>query len=294
MAESLKSLRRRVRSIKSTKQITRAMEMVSAAKLRRAQSALLAARPYIQNLEIMLGRLAPAAQSSGHPLFAQRNVKRSTIVLFTADRGLCGSYNANLIRIAETHLKQDTHQRTELICVGKRGFEYFSRRAWPIAAEFTDMGGVLNSETAAKISTFITDRFLEGKTDEVHLLYTNFISAANCKPTFEKFLSLDYDALSQKVDPADRASMDYIFEPSEQGIFEQLIPAYLFAKLYIVLAEGFTSEHSSRMLAMNNATKSCDEMISTLTLSLNKARQSSITNDLLDIVGGAEALQKGS
>jgi len=215
MAESLKSLRRRVRSIKSTKQITRAMEMVSAAKLRRAQSALMSARPYIQNLEMLLGRLAPAAQSSGHPLFAQRNVKRSTIVLFTADRGLCGSYNANLIRIAEAHLKADTHQHTELVCVGKRGLEFFSRRAWPIAAEFTGMGGVLSSESAAKISTFVTDRFLEGKTDEVHLLYTNFISAANCKPTFEKYLSLDYEALSQKVDPTDRGSMDYIFEPSE-------------------------------------------------------------------------------
>lgn len=295
MAESLKSLRRRVRSIKNTKQITRAMEMVSAAKLRRAQSALMAARPYIQHLEVLLGRLAPAAQSAGHPLFVQRHVKKTTLVLFTADRGLCGSYNANLIRIAESHLKEHAPGRVELICVGRRGYEFFSRRAWPIAAEFTDLGGTLNAEKIGKISSFITDRFLEGKTDEVRLLSTKFISTANCKPLLQKFLCLDQTELTGKTDPsAGKDTLDYIYEPSDNRIFEQMIPAYLFAKIYILLAEAFTSEYSSRMLAMNNATKSCDEMISTLTLNLNKARQNSITGDLLDIVGGAEALQKGA
>ena len=291
MPESLKVLRRRVRSISSTKQVTRAMEMVSAAKLRRAQAALFAARPYSRNLSLLLGRLVPMAEAAGHPLFYQRKVKRSTLVLFTADRGLCGSYNSNLIKIAEDHLKGYSLGSVELICVGRRGAEYFSRRQWPVAREYSDLGGVLDREKSDGISVLLRDRFLEGKTDEVYLLYSAFISTAAHRPTYEKFLDLDLSALMRNASPEERRGFDYLFEPSREQVFEKLLPNYLRSKIFITLAEAFTSEHSARMLAMNNASKNCDEMVDTLTLSLNKARQSTITSDLLDIVGGAEALR---
>jgi len=296
MAESLKVLRRRIRSIANTKQVTRAMEMVSAAKLRRAQGALLSARPYVRHLEKLLAHVAPMAEATGHPLFYQRHVKRSTLVLYTADRGLCGSYNANLIRIAEKHLKDHRLGSMELVCLGKKGHEYFSRRHWPIALSVTDMGGVLDRSRSDEVAHFLKDRFLSGETDEVFLLYSTFITTAHSRPTYQKFLDLD---LSDLTTPADEISNtdyqnDYVLEPSRDKVFERLLPDYLQSKIYITLAESFTSEHSARMLAMNSASGNCDEMADTLTLKLNKARQSSITNDLLDIVGGAEALQQGS
>ncbi len=295
MAETLKDLRRRVKSIKSTKQITSAMEMVAASKLRRAQSSLMASRPYIRNLEMLLGRLAPQAEITGHPLFAARKSKRGTLVVFASDRGLCGSYNANLIRIAEDRLKEERLGALELICVGNRANAYFGRRQWPIVQHFGDSGGEVEHQMADDISNFIQERYLSGQTDEVHLIYSQFVSTAVCKPVMEKFLDLDQSTLMRNVSAEERAKvLDYIFEPDLQSVFEDLLPAYLHSKIYISLAESMTSEHSSRMLAMNNASNNCDDMIDALTLKLNKARQSSITADLLDIVGGAEALTAAS
>jgi F-type H+-transporting ATPase subunit gamma len=294
MAESLKALRRRIRSIKSTKQVTRAMEMVSAAKLRRAQAALYAARPYIRGLATLLGRLAPQAEASGHPLFAQRHVRKSTLVLFTADRGLCGSYNGNLIRIAEDHLKSHKLGSMNLVCVGRRGAEYFGRRQWPIAEKYAGFGGVLDQAKSDALAQSLVDRFLSQDTDEIYLLYSTFVSTAVSRPTYEKYLDLDLSALMRYAPPEDREVVDYAFEPSRERVFEQLLPNYLKSKILIAMAEAFTSEHSARMLAMHNASQNCDEMVDSLTLSLNKARQSTITSDLLDIVGGAEALQKSA
>ena len=294
MAESLKALRRRIRSITSTKQVTRAMEMVSASKLRRAQSALFAARPYIRGLAALLGRLSPTAEATGHPLFAQRHVRKATLVLFTADRGLCGSYNANLIRIAEDHLKGHKLGTMDLVCVGRRGADYFSRRQWKVSAKYTAFGGVLDQAKSDALAQTLVERFLSEDSDEIYLLYSTYVSTAVSRPTYEKYLDLDLSALIRYAPPEDRQAVDYTFEPSRERVFEQLLPNYLKAKILIALAEAFTSEHSARMLAMNNASKNCDEMVDSLTLSLNKARQSTITGDLLDIVGGAEALQKSA
>jgi F-type H+-transporting ATPase subunit gamma len=296
MPESLKVLRRRIRSISNTKQVTRAMEMVSAAKLRRAQGALLSARPYVRHLEKLLAHVAPMAEATGHPLFSQRHVKRSTLVLYTADRGLCGSYNANLIRIAEKHLKDHRLGSMELVCLGKKGHEYFSRRHWPIALSITDMGGVLDRKRSDQLANYLKERFLSGQTDEVFLLYSTFINTAHSRPTYQKFLDLD---LSDLITPTHKLANtdyqnEYILEPTRERVFERLLPDYLQSKIYITMAETYTSEHSARMLAMNNASSNCDEMADTLTLKRNKARQGSITNDLLDIVGGAEALQQGN
>jgi F-type H+-transporting ATPase subunit gamma len=294
MPESLKVLRRRIRSVKSTKQVTRAMEMVSASKLRRAQAALMAARPYVGNLQKLLGRLAPQAEASGDPLFAKRKVRRATYVLCTGDRGLCGSYNANLIRIAENHMRDRALGAADLFCIGRRGADYFSRRRWPVIASYGDLGGVLDRENTDEIADRLRDLFLSGKTDEVHLIYPTFISTALSKPRCEKFLDLDLSSLVRNAGPDDREELvDYIFEPSRKRVFDKLVPEFLYAKIYIMLAEAFTSEHAARMLAMNNASRNCDELVDTLTLNMNKARQSAITADLLDIVGGAEAIQAG-
>ena len=291
MPQSLKVLRRRIRSIGNTRQITRAMEMVSAAKLRQAQHALLEARPYARELQILLGRLAPAAEVSGHPFFAPRQVKRASLVLFTADRGLCGSYNANVIRQAEDLLKEHRLGALEVICVGRKGFDYFSKRKWPVAAKFTDLSGRLDRAKSDAVADFLCQRFLSGETGEVHLLYNAFVSTAYHRATYEKFLDLDQSALLRNVPAEERRAIDYIFEPTRERVFERLVPAYLYSKIFITLAEALTSEHSARMIAMNNATKNCEELIESLTLSRNKARQSTITRDLIDIVGGAEALK---
>jgi F-type H+-transporting ATPase subunit gamma len=295
MAESLKILRRRVRSIKSTKQITRAMQMVSAAKLRRAQSVLLAARPYIQHLEMLLGRLAPDAAESGHPCFTTSSKKeeRITLAIFTGDRGLCGSYNSNLIRIAEATIERlGGRDLVDLIFVGKRGASYFLRRKYAEAGSFTDWSGVVDRPRAEQIGIELTDRFLSGKADKVYLLYNAYISMSSHVATLDQFLPLEGDALLRKVPEKERQALEYLYEPNRTILMDRLVPAYLRSKLFITLAEALTSEHSARMLAMNNATGNCDEMIDMLTLHMNKARQGSITNDLLDIVGGAEALQK--
>lgn len=295
MADSLKVLRRRLRSISNTKQVTRAMEMVSASKLRRAQSSLMAARPYVHHLGLLLGHLAPGAEAAGHPLFAQRKVKRSTLVLVTADRGLCGSYNSNLLRIAEKSLKEHKLGSMEIACIGRVGQNYFSKRQWPVAdLGIPEFSGVLDREKTNEIATTLRDRFSNGETDEVYLLFSNFISTSTCHPVYEKYLDLDLSTLIKGASPEERKGFDYMFEPDRKQVFEQILPDFLRSKIYITLAESFTSEHSSRMLAMNNASKNCDEMIDSLTLKMNKARQSSITNDLLDIVGGAEALQQGT
>jgi F-type H+-transporting ATPase subunit gamma len=292
MPQSLKVLRRRIRSIGNTRQITRAMEMVSAAKLRQAQRALMEARPYARHLQTLLGRLAPVAEVAGHPFFAPRSVKRASLVIFTSDRGLCGSYNAAIIRQAEEQLKEHRLGTLELVCVGRAGFDHFSKRNWPVAAKYADMAGRLDRKKSDAAADFICDRFLSGGTDEVYLLYNTFVSTADYRPTYEKFLDLDQSALMRNAPAEERVALDYIFEPGRERVFDRLVPAYLHSKIFITLAEALTSEHSARMLAMNNATKNCEDLTNSLTLSMNKARQSAITKDLIDIVGGAEALKK--
>jgi len=292
MAETLQTLRRRVRSIASTKQVTRAMEMVSAAKLRRTQAALMGARPYGHHLEALLGRLAPIARASGHPLFAEREVNRATLVLLTADRGLCGSVNSNLIRRAHKHLDAREGGAVDLMCIGRRGADYFARAGYAITARYDNFGGKLDRAKSDQIAQRLFDRFAAAETDEVHILYSDFISTAVTRPALQKLLPID-ESILERLAAETGAPPDYLFDPDRESVVRELAPNYLRSKIFICLAESFTSEHSARMLAMNNASRNCDELVDALTLSLNKARQSAITGDLLDIVGGVEALTKG-
>jgi F-type H+-transporting ATPase subunit gamma len=286
---SLRDIKRRIRSVNSTKQITKAMEMVSAAKLRKAQTRAEKARPYADKLELILANLSRAAVQPGgavlHPYFASRPVKKTTYVLVTADRGLCGSFNANLIRRASVVLRKHEPGTAELVCVGKRGYDWFKKRSTPVIAHHLDFGGNMDLARVKLITNELTSRFVSGETDAIFLIYAKFISTARSEVTVMPFLPIE-----PKSD-SDSKVADYIFEPDPAAIFSDLMPRYASTVIQTALSESFASEHSARMLAMGAATKSAGEMIDTLTLQFNKARQGAITKELLDIVGGAEAIK---
>lgn len=291
MAENVKSLRRRLRSIKNTKQITRAMEMVSAAKLRRSQDLLLAGRPYASKLQELLGRLAGSATAS-HPFFEKRDVKRRVLVLVTADRGLAGSFNAQLIKRAEQFLKE-SDKPVDLVCIGKKGYDHFKSRQWNIVFSITDFGGKLSYERTNEVAERVSNLFLDGDADEIFVLYNAFISMLVYRPTLEQMLPLDPEALLAQAAEATataESAGEYLMEPSPDVVFSSLLPRYINSKMYIVMAETFTAEHSARMVAMSAATKNCSELIDQVSLAMNKARQAAITKEILEIVGGAEAL----
>jgi len=290
MAENVKALRRRLRSIKNTKQITRAMEMVSAAKLKRAQDVLIAARPYAGKLQELLGRLAGSAAAT-HPLFDTRTTGKRILVLVTADRGLAGSFNAQLIKMAEQTLRS-WNEPTELVCVGKKGYDYFKSRQWPLRITITDLAGKLSSERSNDIAEQLQQLFLSGEARDVYILYNTFVSTMVFRPTLEKLLPLDPDALLANAPAtAKGATGEYLLEPNADDVFGSLLPRFIRSKMYIVLAETFAAEHSARMVAMSGATKNCQELIESVSLAMNKARQAAITKEILEIVGGAEALK---
>lgn len=292
MPENAKVLRRRIRSIKATGKITRAMEMVSAAKLRRAQSVLLAGRPYAENLQLLLSHLAGSASVAEHPLFAKREGNNRIMVVFTGDRGLCGGFNNNLIKLVEAELKSQPDKNWKLYLIGKKGFDYFKRRQWPVAKSITGLSGKPDLDLAREIANDLLERFVSGETDAIYLYFQSFVTLALYRPKLTKFLNLDPSELAEKAEAQEKKgqALDYILEPSAEKVFDALLPRYLTSKIYITMAEVFTAEHSARMIAMNNATKNCKELVDQLTLAMNKARQAQITRELIDIVGGAQAV----
>lgn len=290
MAELLRVLRRRVRSVKNTMQVTRAMSMVAAAKQRRTQAVRDALRPYAEKLQALLARVAASvADDFAHPLLEKRDEVRILLVLFTGDRGLCGAFNSNLIQQAERFLEPWGKEKAELFCVGRRGRNHFRKRGWKIAGEVVEFRGRVDLEIARRIANYTRERYCERTTDAVYLCYNAPVTAATYRTRIEKFLPLDPQAMG--AGEAVRAQVEYIFEPSREQVFRELLPRYCESRIFATLAEALVAEHSARMIAMNNASKNCEEMIDTLTLRMNKARQASITKEILDIVGGAEAVK---
>lgn len=283
---TLRDIRRRIRSVQNTQQITKAMEMVSAAKLRRAQARVEAARPYGLKLQQMLESLAGAASSLHHPLFEEREVKKRLLVLFTSDRGLCGSYNSNIVRTAMSYLKESRAESVKLGIVGRKAYDYFTKRPYLISFSITDLRATVDLIRIRQLATQITDMFRSGEVDEVKLLYTRFVSTVSYRITLERFLPVEKPESAAAGLPS-----DYIFEPDADTIFSNLVPSYCVTKILQAMLESFASEHGSRMISMGNATRNAGEMIDHLTLVRNKARQASITKELLDIVGGVEALK---
>ncbi len=284
---TLREVKKRIRSVKSTRRITGAMEMVAAAKLRRAQQRVEQSRPYARKMDEMLSHLAAGSRGEiVHPYFEEREIKRKALVAFTSDRGLCGSFNANIIREANNWLRENSEVETELVLVGKKGNDFFKRRSYPIVGYYHDWGGVLDYGKARDIVGFLTERFVAQEVDEIDLLYTRFLSMVKYRVTLEKYLPIARPETAED----EGTTSDYIFEPNAEQIYAALMPGYATTKLVTALVESFASEHGSRMIAMNNATKNAGEMIDALTLEYNKARQAQITKELLEVISGAEAL----
>lgn len=283
---SLKDLRRRIRATKSTQQITKAMEMVAAAKLRRAQLRAQAASPYAAKISEMLANLSGAASELEHPLFKVREVKSTALVLVTAERGLCGAYNTNLIRAAEQRLRSAPPGTLQLVCVGKKGREYFKRRSYPVLATYGDLPPEASIEFARTLTQDLTQLFLDGTVDRVEVVYAHFVNAITRHITTEVFLPVGGG--ESQAAGRDRGT---IFEPDPENIFGELLPRYATAKLYAALADALASEHSARMVAMGSARKNAGELVDKLTLQRNRLRQALITREIAELVGGAEALK---
>ena len=284
---TLKAIRRRIASVRNIQQITNAMRMVSAARLRRAQEAAEAARPYAEKLEAVLHNLAGQSRTLVHPLLTKREETKIDLMLYTSDRGLCGSFNSSLIREAEAFVNAHPAQEVTISCVGRRGFDYFRRRRAPMAEEHINLGGKYTSALAHDIGLRMTERFLSGESDGFYILYARFRSALVQVPTLDQVLPI----VPQEQDDAASASLDYLYEPTAQGLLSRLLTRYVDMLLYRAMLESVASEHGARMTAMENATNNAVEMIDTLTLDMNRARQADITRELLEIVATGESLK---
>jgi len=296
---TLRDIRRRIKSVRSTAQITKTMEMVSAAKLRRAQVTVESARPYASDLSAVLANLAEASSDLSHPAFAKRDVKNRAILLVTSDRGLCGAFNTNLVRAVEQRMREKP-QPTRLVLLGKKGFDYFRRRGASILISKTDLGGVADWGFSEETSRAVLSRVEAGEIDEVDLIYTRFKSALSRYVVVEPYLPLGSETFTRAAAPAQGAGTeakasgarrDYIYEPDPGAILTRIVPYFLAMRLYMALAESAAAEHGARMIAMGSATKNANEMIQTLTLHMNRTRQATITREIVEIVGGAEALK---
>ena len=285
---TIRDLKKRIRAVESTKQITKAMEMVAAAKLRRAQQRIESYRPYAEKMMEMLGHLSSASGEVSHPFFEEREVRKTILVLFTSDRGLCGSFNSNLIRNADAFEKDYTPENLDLVCVGKRGRDYFRKRDFPLLESYVDFSGNMDLGKVRDLTSLLTNRFIDGEVDRIVFLYTAFLSTVSYRITRRQFLPIEQAFDSDEELHADR---DYIFEPDALTIYGKLLPGYAQTVAQMCMAESLASEHGTRMIAMGSATKNAGEMIDSLTLTMNKARQAAITKDLLEIVSGAEALK---
>lgn len=290
MPAQLKELDRRIRSVKNTQQITRAMKMVAAAKLRRAQERLMAARPYGEKLDHLMEGLA--GTSIEHPFFEERELRKRLVVLVTSDKGLCGSYNAAIMRETELWLQRRDEEESgvenELFLVGRKGNDYFKRRRWPIRRVIDDLGGTIDLPRFTAIADELMHLYLQDEVQEIVFVYTRFISTLSSRPT--RAVLLPMSPAGEQEEPSEGAAKNYIYEPSAEAVLEAILPKSVRNKVYTSLAEAFTSEHGARMTSMGAATDNAGELIDTLTLHRNRARQAAITQEISEIVGGADAL----
>ncbi|RNC28877.1 MAG: ATP synthase gamma chain [Candidatus Dichloromethanomonas elyunquensis] len=278
----VRDIRRRIRSVSNMQQITKAMKMVAAAKLRRAQEKVIASRPYVKHIQDVLSRLVQAQTDLSHPLLEKRPVKKIGYILVTSDRGLCGGFNANLIRLTRSVLDEQNAE-TRLVAVGRKGSDYFGRRKVEIISRFTGLGDSPDFNQARQIAGEIIGLYTSGELDEVFLVYSKFISVLTQEPTLAKILP---------IEPSEEeAGRQYLFEPSPEQMIERLLPNYLESQIFSALLESKASEMGSKMTAMDSATENAKEMIDKLTLAMNRARQAAITKEISEIVGGAAALE---
>jgi F-type H+-transporting ATPase subunit gamma len=288
---SLKSIRNRIRSVKSTQQITRAMKMISAARLRRAQEAVLAARPYSQKMDQVLEGIASRANLAAHPLLAAREKKKVEVVVLTSDRGLCGGFNANIIRRTQRFLyeNEDRYQAITLRTLGRKGHEFFRRRGAAIRQDHAGLLSKLVFGAAESLARELTELYLSGEVDGVSLVYNEFVSAVTQRVAVVDLLPISPPKAEQAHGGA--SAVEYLYEPGRDALLADLLPRYLATKVWRAMLESVASEHGARMSAMDNATNNAREMIGKLTLLYNRSRQAAITKELMEIVSGAEALK---
>lgn len=301
--QSLRDIRRRIKSIDSTRQIARAMEMVSAARLKRAQERLLSARPYADGLESIVKRVCSRTDGIVHPFLFEREKKSVGICVIASDRGLCGAFNVNVIREAERlagetagstrpTAEEETYPQSGKIVevrflpVGRKAFRHFRRKERTPLCSIPELGASPDRRLAGRFAGQLINLYMEGKLDEIWIVYTSFISAGSRRVTVSKLLPLELDENEGVAE-----GREYIYEPRAQELLHVLLPKYVATKVFITFAESCASEHSARMVAMSFATKNADDMVDELTLLANRARQSSITREIADIVGGAEVLR---
>jgi F-type H+-transporting ATPase subunit gamma len=281
---ALIDIRRRIRSVKNTQQITKAMKMVSAAKLRRAQEAMFAARPYARKMLEVLNSLATRAHPDAHPLLRERPVERVLVVVVTADKGLAGGFNSNIIRAAVRFLKSDelTGKRVDLEIIGRKGRDFFRRRSWTIRAEEVGLFQSLQFARAQQVAHRLIRRYVEAEVDQIWLAYNEFKTVVQQKVIVERLLPIQRLTL-EPTEPA----QDYIYEPDAKGIFDHILPKHVEMQVWHALLESSAAEHGARMAAMDAATNNAGEMIERLTLYMNKVRQAAITKEIIEVVSGA-------
>jgi F-type H+-transporting ATPase subunit gamma len=288
---SLKDIRRKIIGVSKTKQITRAMNMVAASKLKAAQSRMENFRPYALRFMDVLTSLALRVDPETHPLLAVRDPKRIRVIIMTSDRGLCGGFNTNLIKAAERFVREKTGEGKEvqLIAVGRKGRDYFRKKV-KLTKEWSDVFGKFDITLAVKISDEIIPSFMREEYDELYVVYNEFRNIAVQRPAVVRLFPLPPIGKDEDTEPT--ARIDYIYEPSDEILLGKLLPMYVHVLIFRALLETSAGENGARMVAMDNATKNCEEMVQNLTLKMNKARQAAITAELMDIVGGTEALSK--
>jgi F-type H+-transporting ATPase subunit gamma len=289
---SLRDIRKRIRSVRNTQQITKAMKMVSAAKLRKAQDAILAARPYAMMLDRMISDVVIRAESLQHPLLTARQPKNAELLVLTSDRGLAGAFNSNVLRRANRFLYDNHHayEKIEVTTIGRKGRDFFRRRRVPARKDYAGFYSTLSYRTVADIANELCTHFLSGEVDAVFLVYNEFVTAITQRLRLVQLLPMQPPE-RPKEDAAGTALVDFKYEPHRTGVLEKLVPQAMVIKLYRALLESVASEHGARMSAMEQATSNASEMIDRLTLFYNRTRQAVITKELMEIVSGAEALK---
>jgi F-type H+-transporting ATPase subunit gamma len=283
---STRDLTRRIRSVKGTQQITKAMKMVAAAKLRRAQEAVTNARPYADTLSKVLANVAARTEES-HPLLERRSSGRSWLVVISSDKGLCGSFNANMLRQIEKKIKAGEWSDVELIAIGRKASDYFRVRDFPVAHEERETMNQLSAADGPRLGAMFMKAFTSGQVDEVWIAYNKFVSVLRQEITIEQLLPIQ----PPEADPnAEDSGTDYLYEPDAGGLLAALLPAYVETEIQRVLYDSAAAEQASRMTSMGAATKNAGEMIDALTMLYNRTRQAAITKELIEIVSGAQAL----
>jgi len=282
---NLKDIRGRIKSIKSIQQVTGAMKMVAAAKMRRAQENMERARPYSSRLAELLDNLIPNIDRSAMPELVVREVKKTLFVVVTADRGMAGAFNTNVLKEAHKAIDEIGQENVDIICIGKKAFGYFKHRNFPIVLEYVDFWSDLTYNDAMTLGNEIVARYTNGEVDQVNVIYNRFINVARQEIKNEIFLPI-----SNNTESKESYRPEKLFEPSKKAVVKSIIPRYLNTQIWQYLLESNASEQAARMLAMENATSNAQDLIKDLKLQFNKARQSAITTEMLEIVSGAEAL----